>query len=135
MVNRPRGDEKAQADELGSDPGQVGPDSGGQSGDSQQLSAVADATDESVQELADSDQALEAGIVDGVEDAANHPERPVHTHVEYGRPDDLPPLDGADETASELADVELEQGVSDRRLGIGDGEVDVEELPGEETAA
>jgi hypothetical protein len=107
MVNRPRGDEEAQADELGNDPGQVGPDSGGQSGDSQQLSAIAEAADESVQELADSDQALEAGIVDGVEDAANHPERPVHTHMEYGRPDDLPPIDGSDETASELADVEL----------------------------
>jgi sugar phosphate isomerase/epimerase len=134
MVNRPRGDEEAQADELGNDPGQVGPDSGGQSGDSQQLSAIAEAADESVQELADSDQALEAGIVDGVEDAANHPERPVHTHMEYGRPDDLPPIDGSDETGLE-EDGELEQGVSDRRMGIGDGEVDVEELPGDETTA
>jgi len=30
---------------------------------------------------------------------------------------------------------ELEQGVSDRRMGIGDGEVDVEDLPGDETTA
>ena len=45
MLNRPRGDEEAQADELGSDPGQVGPESGGQSGDNQQLSAIADAAD------------------------------------------------------------------------------------------
>ena len=134
MVNRPRGDEQAQADELGNDPGQVGPDSAGQSGDSQQLSSVADAADESVQELADSDQALEAGIVDGIEDAADHPERPVHTHLEYGRPDDLPPFDGSEETGLDEGG-ELEQGVSDRRMGIGDGEVDVEELPGEETAA
>jgi hypothetical protein len=34
------------------------------------------------------DQALEAGIVDGLEDAADRPERPVHTHLEYGRPDE-----------------------------------------------
>ena len=134
MVNRPRGDEQAQADELGNDPGQVGPDSAGQSGDSQQLSSVADAADESVQELADSDQALEAGIVDGIEDAADHPERPVHTHLEYGRPDDLPTFDGSEETGLDEGG-EREQGVSDRRMGIGDGEVDVEELPGEETAA
>jgi hypothetical protein len=134
MVNRPRGDEQAQADELGNDPGQVGPDSAGQSGDSQQLSSVADAADESVQELADSDQALEAGIVDGIEDAADHPERPVHTHLEYGRPDDLPPFDGSEETGLDEGG-EREQGVSDRRMGIGDGEVDVEELPSEETAA
>jgi sugar phosphate isomerase/epimerase len=95
---------------------------------------VADAADESVQELADSDQALEAGIVDGIEDAADHPERPVHTHLEYGRPDDLPPFDGSEETGLDEGG-EREQGVSDRRMGIGDGEVDVEELPGEETAA
>jgi hypothetical protein len=44
-----------------------------------------------VEELADTDQALEAARVEGVEDAANHPERPVHTHNEYGRPDDVPP--------------------------------------------
>jgi hypothetical protein len=44
-----------------------------------------------VDELAETEQALEASAVDGVEDAADHPERPVHTHQEYGRPDDLPP--------------------------------------------
>ena len=91
MMKRPRGDDEAQLDELGNDPGQVGPDSAGQSGDTQSLSSIADAADESVEELADGDQALEAGIVEGVEDAADHPERPVHTHIEYGRPDDLPP--------------------------------------------
>ncbi len=81
MVKRPRGDDRAQLDDLGNDPGQVGPESGGQSGDSQTLSSIADAADESVQELAEDDQALEAGIVEGVEDAADHPERPVHTHL------------------------------------------------------
>src|SRR4051794_32128543 len=93
MANRPMGDEQAKLDELGNDPGQVGPDSAGQSGDPQRLSDIEDAVNESVQELANTDQAIEAGIVEGVEDAADHPERPVHTHLEYGRPDDVPPLD------------------------------------------
>jgi hypothetical protein len=91
MVNPRQGDNEAQLDELGTDTGEVGPDSAGQSGDLQQLSRTEDASDESVEELADEDQALEASIVDGVEDAADHPERPTHTHEEYGRPDDLPP--------------------------------------------
>ena len=39
-----------------------------------------------------SDQVLEAARVEGSEDAADHPERPVHTHNEYQRrPEDLPP--------------------------------------------
>ena len=122
MINRRRGDERAQPDEIGNDPGQVGPDSAGQSGDSQQLSSVAEAADQSVQELADSDQAIEAGIVDGIEDAANHPERPVHTHLEYGRPDDLSPVDGSD--GEEL------DGQSDgAKIRLNRDEVDVEDLP------
>ena len=128
-MNRPRGDEEARPDELGSDPGQVGPDSAGQSGDAQQLSSIADATDESVEELADGDQALEAEIVEGIEDAADHPERPVHTHLEYRRPDDLPPRFDAGESD--------EEEVSDERLGTSlgnrDDEVDVEDLPDEKT--
>jgi hypothetical protein len=107
-------------DELGNDPGQVGPDSAGQSGDSQRLSSIADAADESVQELADGDQALEAGIVDGVEDAADHPECPVHTHLEYGRPDDLPPIDGSDELEGQV-DGEARDDAAEK--------LDVEDLP------
>ncbi len=84
-------DNQAQLDELGEDPGQVGPRSAGQSGDSQGLSHVAEANEESVEELAETDQPLESAVVEGVEDAANHPERPTHTHEEYGRPDDVPP--------------------------------------------
>lgn len=84
-------DNEAQLDDLGTNPGQVGPDSAGQSGDPQSLSEIADANDQSVEELAEDDQAFEAEIVDGVEDAANHPERPVHTHDEYRRPEDVPP--------------------------------------------
>jgi len=87
---RPQGDEAA-LDELGNDPREVGSDSAGQSGDAQRLSTSEDANEESVAELADTDQAFEAAAVEGVEDAADHPERPVHTHQEYGRPDDLPP--------------------------------------------
>jgi hypothetical protein len=91
MVKRVRGNYQAQLDELGTDTDQVGSDSAGQSGDLQQLSQVEDAADESVAELAEEEQSLEAAAIEGVEDAADHPERPVHTHLEYGRPDDLPP--------------------------------------------
>ena len=92
-------DERAGLDDLGRDPGEVGPDSAGQSGDSQRLSSIAEANEESVEELATTDQALEAAAVEGVEDAAAHPERPVHTHEEYGRPDDVPPRRRDDEAA------------------------------------
>ncbi len=85
------GDNQAQLDELGKDPSQVGPRSAGQSGSAQGLSDVAEAQDESVEELSDTDQAYESAIAEGVEDAAAHPERPAHTHEEYGRPDDVPP--------------------------------------------
>jgi hypothetical protein len=87
---RQQGNEAAP-DELGSDPRQVGSESAGQSGDAQRLSTIEDSDNESVDELANTDQALEAARVEGLEDAADHPERPVHTHNEYGRPDDLPP--------------------------------------------
>jgi hypothetical protein len=87
---RPRKDNEAQLDELGNTPSQVGPQGAGQSGGSQQLSTRADAAPESVEELDDTDQALEAATVEGVEDAADHPERPTHTHLEYPRPDDVP---------------------------------------------
>jgi hypothetical protein len=85
---RPMESNEARPDELGDDPGQVGSDSAGQSGDTQQLSRFADAASESVEELAESDQSFEAMAVEGVEDAADHPERPVHAHTDYGRPDD-----------------------------------------------
>ena len=84
-------DNDAKVDELGDDPGQVGPDSGGQSGDTQGLSEIADAADESVEELADTGQAYEAEVIEGVEDAADHPEEPVHTHEDQSRPSDSAP--------------------------------------------
>ena len=83
-------------DELGNDPREVGPDSAGQSGDAQRLSTIAEADNESVEELAETDQPFEAAVIEGVEDAGDHPERPVHTHEEYGRPDDLPPARSGD---------------------------------------
>ena len=92
---RPEGNEAAP-DELGNDPREVELGSAGQSGDPQRLSIVEDADNESVEGLADNDQAIEAAKVDGVEDAADHPERPVHSHNEYGRPDDLPPARSGD---------------------------------------
>jgi hypothetical protein len=84
-------DLEAQLDELGTDPGQVGQDSAGQDGDTQRLSDIEDANEESVEELAETGQDMEASAVEGIEDAADHPERPTHTHEEYGRPDDIPP--------------------------------------------
>jgi hypothetical protein len=94
-----KGDLEARPDELGTDPRQIGMDSAGQSGDLQELSIVAEANEESVEELADTDQAIEAAVVEGVEDAAAHPERPTHTHEEYGRPDDIPPNRKRDDAA------------------------------------
>jgi hypothetical protein len=88
-------DQQARLDELGNNPGQVGPGSASQSGDPQSLPVAEESTDESVEELADTDQALESARVEGVEDAADHPGRPTHTHNEYARPDDLPPARGS----------------------------------------
>jgi hypothetical protein len=87
---------EAALDEIGNDTRQVGSDSAGQSGDAQRLSTTEDVDNESVEELDETDQALEAARVEGLEDAADHPERPVHTHIEYGRPDDLPPARSSD---------------------------------------
>jgi hypothetical protein len=77
------GDNEAQMDELGNDPGQVGSDSAGQSVDTQGLSQTADAAGESVEELADTDQAYEAEAISGIEDAADHPEEPVRISENY----------------------------------------------------
>jgi len=52
----------AQMGELEADPGQVGPDSAGQSGDAQGLSAVADAADESVERPVPTHPTLEERI-------------------------------------------------------------------------
>jgi hypothetical protein len=84
---------QARLDELGNNPGQVGPDSGGQSGDTQGLSEIAEAGDEDIEELADTDQAYEADVLEGVEEAGDNPERPVHTHENRAKSEEIPDPD------------------------------------------
>ena len=82
-----------EPDVFGSHPGQLGPESAGQSGDTEGLPEISEAAPESVEELAEDEQAFEAGVVEGVEEAADHPERPVRSH-EDRRPaheSELPP--------------------------------------------
>jgi hypothetical protein len=57
----------------------TGPDSAGQSGDTQGLSEDAEADSESVAELAEEGQFFEADAVAGVEDAPDADVREVHT--------------------------------------------------------
>lgn len=57
----------------------MGPDSAGQSGDNQGLSDVAESGPESVEELADEGQSLEAAAISGVEDAPDADVSEVHT--------------------------------------------------------
>jgi hypothetical protein len=89
-------DNNAQPNELGKNPGQVASDSGGQSGDAQGLSPIEGAANESVEELADTGQDYEAEVVVGLEDAADHPERPVHTREDQSRSSDLAPDGGVE---------------------------------------
>lgn len=77
---------EAQPDDLGNDPSQVGSDSAGQSGDAQGLSEIAEDAEVSVEELAETGQDYEAEVVEGIEQAAEHPEKPVHTHQDQRRP-------------------------------------------------
>lgn len=58
---------------------QLGPDSAGQSGNIQQLPDAAEADSESVEELAEEGNALEADAVSGVEDAKRPDESEVRT--------------------------------------------------------
>ena len=57
----------------------TGPDSAGQSGDTQGLSDVAEAGSESVLELVEEGQSFEAEAIGGVEDAAEPDVAEVHT--------------------------------------------------------
>jgi hypothetical protein len=86
-----RQDLEAQPDDLGKDPSEVGAQSAGQTASSLGLSSEAESSEDSVEDLSDTDQALEVASAEGLEDAADHPERPTHTHEEYGRPDDVRP--------------------------------------------
>jgi hypothetical protein len=57
----------------------LGPDSAGQSGDTQGLSGVEEADSESVEELLEEGQAFEAEAIGGVEDAPDADVAEVHT--------------------------------------------------------
>ena len=57
----------------------LGPDSAGQSGDTQGLSDVVEADAESVEELLEDGQSFEAGIIAGVENAPDPDVAEVHT--------------------------------------------------------
>ena len=85
MAKRNVRKDEAPFEEVESDSGQTGSDSAGQSGDDQGLSPIAEADVESVEELAETDQAYAAEAVEGVEDAGNHPGRPVRTREDKGR--------------------------------------------------
>jgi len=57
----------------------TGPDSAGQSGDTQGLSDTAEAGSESVEELVEEGQSFEADAIEGVEDAPDPDVAEVHT--------------------------------------------------------
>jgi hypothetical protein len=67
----------------------LGPDSAGQSGDTQGLSDVEEADSESVVELLQDGQSFEAEAIDGVENAPDADVAEVHTR--QVREDDVPP--------------------------------------------
>jgi hypothetical protein len=66
----------------------TGPDSAGQSGDTQGLPENAEADSESVEELLEEGQSFEAEVISGVEDAPDADVAEVHTR--QVREDDVP---------------------------------------------
>ena len=66
-------------DTVSTKPKGVGPGSGGQSGDTQGLSDLAEAGSESVEELAEEGQSFEADVIAGVEDAPDADEGEVRS--------------------------------------------------------
>src|SRR5690242_21589602 len=63
-----------------SHPRGTGPESAGQSGDTQGLSDLAEADPESVEELVEEGQSYEAEIISGIENAPDPDVAEVHTH-------------------------------------------------------
>jgi hypothetical protein len=88
MAKRKLRSDEVPIDELENDSEELASDSAGQSGDVQGLSQNEDVEEESVAELTETDQAYEAEIEEGVEDAGDHPERPVRTREDKPRSDD-----------------------------------------------
>jgi N utilization substance protein A len=70
---------------------ELGPDSAGQSGDTQGLSDVAEMAPQSVAELVETEQTLEAEVVSGVENARPADEAEVTTHPEHPDEGNIPP--------------------------------------------
>jgi hypothetical protein len=66
-------------DEEGAREEGTGPESGGQSGDTQGLAGAAEAGPESVAELVEEGQSFEAEVIEGVEDAPDPDVAEVHT--------------------------------------------------------
>ncbi|HLK32824.1 MAG TPA: hypothetical protein VKT29_07015, partial [Terriglobales bacterium] len=66
-------------------------DSAGQSGDAVGLSDTAEMAPESVQELAETEQTLEAEAVSGVENAPPADVEEVHTHPDHPDEETIPP--------------------------------------------
>jgi hypothetical protein len=83
MMTRHRSDNYVPLGKPVQHPDEDQPDGGSQAGDMQGLSTEVDAAEESVEELAAEGQDFEAGILNGVEDATNHPQVPVPNR---GRP-------------------------------------------------
>ena len=82
-VDAPEEQPTATSDESGSID-DVGPDSGGQSGDTQNISDVEDSNSESETELLEEGQSFEAEVVNGVENAPPADEAEVTTRRTSG---------------------------------------------------
>lgn len=80
-VSQIDGDPAARQEGFGSQAEREGLAAGraGQSGDTQGLSDIADADSESVEQLVEEGQTFEAGVISGVENAANADESEVET--------------------------------------------------------
>jgi hypothetical protein len=85
MAKRKVRKDEVRMEDRGSDLGQASSDSAGQSGDALGLSQVAEVDEESVGELAETEQTYEAEVVEGIEDAGDHPETPVRTREDKAR--------------------------------------------------
>jgi hypothetical protein len=91
MMRREKPEDDARCDAGHDVVEEGGSASGGQSGDTQGLSQTSDAGEETVAELAADGQDYEAGFKQGLEAAADHPERPVPSHESQQRRADASP--------------------------------------------
>jgi len=84
-------DQPVAGEEGALPPDDVGPDSAGQSGDTEGLSEIAEAGSESVSELVEEGQDLEAEAISGVENAPNADDAEVTTHERHPDEEQIPP--------------------------------------------